>query len=296
MKNPYRIVNTLGYRGWLNWMADAPYLKLKYRGVTGRRLNLKDPKTFSEKIQWLKLHHRRPEHTIMVDKYAVKDYVKNIIGEEHIVPTYGVWDSFDQIDFDSLPEDFVLKCTHDSGGLVVCRDKRALDMEAARKKITECLKRNYYWQGREWPYKNVKPRVIAEKRMTDAYQRDGLTDYKFFCFNGEPRFLSVSFGLHDHATASSRFLTIDWQFAPFWRSDYPRLKELPRKPDHYDRMLEFARTLSKDAPFVRVDMYEVDGKVYFSELTFSPRGGMIPWAPAEWDETFGSWIRLPEKK
>ena len=175
------IIDYLDSRGFFKFMSDEAYLKFMYKLKMKRKLNLSDPQTFNEKLQWLKIYDRKPEYTTMVDKYEAKKYVADIIGEEYIIPTLGVWDRFEDIDFDELPDQFVLKCTHDSGGLVICRDKSKLDLKAAKKKINKSLKRNYYWIGREWPYKNVRPRIIAEKFMTDPTS-DDLQDYKFFFF------------------------------------------------------------------------------------------------------------------
>lgn len=177
--------------GILNKLSDEQYLRLVFRIKIGRKLNINDPKTFNEKLNWLKLNDRRPEYTTMVDKYLVKDYVANLIGNEYIIPTLGVWDKFEEIDFDKLPDSFVLKCTHDSGGLVVCRDKSKLDLSAAKKIINNSLKRNYYLHGREWPYKDVKPRIIAEKYMVDESGYE-LKDYKFFCFDGIPKAMYIA--------------------------------------------------------------------------------------------------------
>src|SRR4051812_46457707 len=166
--------------GWLNWLPDKIYLRMLYRIRMKKKLNWKNPKTFNEKLQWLKLHDRQQKYNSMVDKYEAKQYVSDRIGSEYIIPTYGVWDSFEEINFDMLPDQFVLKCTHDCGGLVICRDKNTFDIEKAREKITKCLKRNYYYHTREWPYKGVKPRVIAEKYMEDS-SSVVLKDYKFYC-------------------------------------------------------------------------------------------------------------------
>lgn len=277
------------------FLPDKAYLRLYYFMRFRKPCHFRNPRTFSEKMQWLKLYNRKAKYTVMADKYAAKDYVAEKIGSDYIIPTFGVWDRFEDIDFDRLPEQFVLKCTHDSGGLVVCRDKQALDMEGARKIITESLQRDYYRLAREWPYKDIPRRIIAEKLMSDETQKNGLTDYKFYCFDGEPKFLYVSSGLEDHATASISFLNLDWTFAPFRRIDYRPFEQLPPKPANYEKMLEIARTLSAGESFLRVDLYEIDGKVYFSELTFTPGGGMMEFHPSQWDETLGSWIRLPEK-
>ncbi len=293
LKDPKVLFFGLAKRGWLNWMPDKTYVRLGFRLAMKQRLNLKDPKTFSEKLQWLKLHDRKPEYTRMVDKYEAKQYIAQRVGEEYVIPTYGVWDNFDEIDFDTLPSQFVLKCTHDSGGLVICRDKTKLDLEKARNKITASLKCNYFWSNREWPYKNVKPRIIAEKLMWDERQQTSLVDYKFYCLNGEPKFLYISEGLEDHSTARISFVNPDWTPAPFRRTDYKPFEQLPPKPKHYDTMLAFAKKLSAEIPFLRVDMYEVDGKLYFSELTFFPTSGYTHIHPEHWDRKLGDWLTLP---
>lgn len=278
-------------RGFYSWVSDERFLKQLYFERMHCTLDLENPKSFNEKLQWLKLHDCNPEYTRMVDKCEAKRYVAERIGEEYIIPTLGVWNCFDEIDFDKLPEQFVLKCTHDSGGNVIVRDKHALDLKQARKKISKTLARNYYWAGREWPYKDVKPRVLAEKYMQNENERD-LTDYKFYCFNGEPRFLYISVGLEDHATARISFLTCDWQFAPYARSDYRGFETLPPKPQNYEKMLEIASVLSAGIPFLRVDLYEINGKVYFSELTFSPCGGFMPFKNPEHDLEIGSMLDI----
>ncbi len=292
LAHPGRIPASLGHRGLLNWLGDEPYLKLLFRCQMGFRLNLEEPRTFSEKLQWLKLHDRDPRYCRMVDKFDAKAYVSQRIGPSCIVPTYGVWDRFEDIDFDALPNAFVLKCTHDSGGLVICRDKAALDRDAARQKIRRSLKRNYYYPGREWPYKDLKPRIIAEALLAEDAAPGSLVDYKFYCFHGEPRFLYISQGLENHDTAAISFLTLDWQFAPFARSDYRPFAALPPKPKTYETMLSMARELSRGIPFLRVDLYEVDGQVYFSELTFFPNSGMVPLEPPQADRELGDLLTL----
>ena len=229
----------------------------------------------------------------MVDKFEAKEYVKKQIGEEYIVPTYGIWNDFESIDFTSLPDQFVLKCTHDSGGLVICSDKQKLNVEKARKKINHCLKRNYFWNTREWPYKNVKPRIIAEKYMEDQKEKE-LRDYKFYCFDGVPLYLYVSEGLRDHKTAKIDFFDMDFKRAPFKRDDYRHFENMPKKPLNFEKMKKLAAQLSRDIPFLRVDFYEVDGQIYFSELTFFPVGGTMPFTPEIWDEKLGKLIKLPK--
>ncbi len=291
---PIQLIHPLGRRGLLNWLPDRPYLMWKFKAGMGRKLALNCPTSFNEKLQWLKLYDRKPEYSVMVDKYEAKRYVAQRIGEKHIIKTLGVWERFEDIDFAALPDKFVLKCTHDSGGLVICRDKTTLDLSAAKEKIQKSLKKNYYWSGREWPYKNVPPHIIAEEYMEDGHEK-GLRDYKFFCFDGEPKTIYVSEGLEHHPTASISFLTMDWEFAPFGRSDYKGFEKLPEKPKKFEEMIAIARTLASGLPFVRVDLYEINGEVYFSELTFSPCGGMLPFDPPEWDQKLGEWIELPEK-
>ncbi|MBE6570786.1 MAG: glycosyl transferase [Ruminococcaceae bacterium] len=282
-------------RGKYDNLSDEEYIKLAFKIKMGKDVNLKNPKSFSEKLQWLKLFDHKPEYVPMVDKYEVKKIVADKIGEEYIIPTLGVWDSFDEIDFSALPDKFVLKCTHDSGGISFCRNKAEFDFEAARKKIEKSLKRDYFLNGREWPYKNVKRRIIAEAFMEDASGPD-LNDYKFYCFNGEPKFLYLSQGLSDHSTASISYLNLDWTIAPFKRTDYKPFETLPKSPKNYDTMLEYCRVLSKDIPFLRVDFYEINEKLYFGELTFFPGSGFTKFDPDEWDEKIGEWLILPEQK
>lgn len=299
-----RFSSLFKWKVWKNWFMQSPmaailpdevHVKTRFALKMGKKLNLQDPQTFNEKLQWLKLYDRKPEYTTMVDKYEAKKYVADRIGEEYIIPTLGAWDSFDEIDFDSLPNQFVLKCTHDSGGLVICRDKMNFDKAAAKKKIDASLKRNYFLVHREWPYKNVKRRVIAEQYMEDPAE-PSLVDYKFYCFNGTPKFLYVSKGLEDHATASISFLTLDWQFAPYERMDYKPLSVLPPKPKNLEKMTEIARVLCQGMDFLRVDMYEINGKVYFSELTFSPCAGFMPFKEPEYDMEIGQMLTLTPKK
>ncbi len=268
---------------------------MQYKSVFGKKLNLKNPKTFNEKLQWLKLYDRNPEYCRLVDKYDVKKYISDTIGDEFIIPTLGVWDHFEDIDFDTLPDRFVLKCTHDSGSVVLCKDKKSFDIDGARKKLTRKLGMNLFWHGREWPYKNLKPRIIAEQYM-ECDNGEELIDYKFFCFGGDPKFVYVSQGLSNHATASLSYLWMDWTRAPFYRGDFPQFDQLPEKPKTYDKMVEFAKSLSKEYPFARVDFYEINGNLYFGEITFYPGSGFTIYEPDGWDAKMGDWITLPNKK
>lgn len=282
-------------KGMFDHLSDEDFLKKAYRIRMGESLNLKNPQSFNEKLQWLKLYDRRPEYTTMVDKYAVKKYVADRIGEQYIIPTIGVWERFEDIDFDMLPTQFVLKCTHDSGGLTICRDKSKFDIESAKKKIDRSLKRNYYYSGREWPYKNVRPRIIAEQYMEDS-ETGELRDYKFFCFNGEVKALFIASERQSKST-ETRFDFFDANFnhLPI-TNGHPNADTPPQKPKCFEEMKRLASLLSKNIPHVRVDFYETNGRVYFGELTFSHWSGFVPFSPKEWDYTFGSWIKLPDKK
>lgn len=291
-RDPWLAVRKMCYSGVFNNLSDETYLRILFKATMKKRLDLKSPTTFNEKLQWLKLHDRKPIYTTMVDKYAVKDYVASIIGEEYIIPTLGVWDKFDEIDFDSLPNQFVLKCTHDSGSLSICRDKEHFDIAKAKDKIEKFLRMDYYKYGREWPYKNVQRKIIAEKYMQDD-NNPSLTDYKFYCFDGVPQFMYISEGLEDHQTARISFLNMDWTKAPFGRTDYKEYDLLPGKPAKFEEMVNLSRKVSIDVPFVRVDWYFIDSRVYFSEFTFSPCGGFMIFNPEKYDRIVGDMLNLP---
>ncbi len=315
LRHPVKILIFLNNHGMGKFFPDEFYLKCLYKDSLGKKLNLKNPQTFNEKLQWLKLHDRRPEYTAMVDKYAVKRYAAEKIGGEYIIPTLGVWDRFEDIDFDALPDKYVLKCTHDSGGLVICRDKSTFDMEAARKKITRSLKRNYYWYGREWPYKNVKPRIIAEQYMEDSsasydagnntcisceqlQHREGLLDYKFMCFNGKVRACFLDIGVIGKETghAEEYYRNIydrDGNPLPFkeTREHYPKDILLP---ENYAELVRIAEILSAGILHIRVDLYSLEQKIKVGELTFFHGSGISNiFHPEEWDTILGSWIELP---
>ena len=290
-KNPKKIIEFAGYKQLLNWIDDKAYLKLMYYLIFDKKLNLNNSKTFNEKLQWLKLYDRNPLYTNLVDKYEVRKYIAQTIGEEYLIPLIGVWDKFDDIDFSTLPNQFVLKCTHDSGGLVICKNKSKLDIEVARKKINKCLRRNYYYSGREWPYKDVKPRIVCEKYMVDESGVE-LKDYKFFCFDGEPKALFVA----TDRGIDTRFdyFDMDFNHLPFMQHYKNGVKKIT-KPKGFDKMVELAKKLSGSIPHVRVDFYDINGKVYFGELTFYHFSGFEKFEPEEYDEIFGKWIKLPLK-
>ncbi len=293
VKHPSVVLNYLISR--LSFLfPDKMYLKMKYRLIMGKKLNLKNPQTFNEKLQWLKLYDRKPEYTVMVDKYAVKKYVADKIGEEYIIPTFGVWDNVEDIDFEKLPNQFVLKCTHDSGGLVICKDKANLDIEAAKLKLQKSLKTDFYLMGREWPYKNVPRKIIAEKFMEDS-QNEDLRDYKFFCFDGVVKALFVASD-RQNPNEETKFDFFDADFNPLkCRNGHPNSINLPKCPKSFAEMKKLASILSMGIPHARVDFYEIDGKVYFGEMTFYHNCGFVAFNPEEWDEKFGSWIKLNEK-
>lgn len=279
-----------------NDMPSEKYLKRLFEYRLGYELDLKNPKTFNEKMQWLKLYDQNPAYPQMVDKYEVKAYVEEKIGGKYVVPLLGVWDDADDIDFDTLPDRFVLKCTHDSHGLVICKDKNKQDVEKARKSLKAALKRNYYNVYREWPYKNVKPRIIAEKYLEDSVGMGNLTDYKIHCYNGEPKAVQVISGRYAQEGIRNDYYTLDWQKYGLVRGKMQNSDDVAHKPENLDEMLELARVLAKDIPFVRVDFYIVDGQIYFGEITFFPASGFNPFTPEKWDRIFGDWIQLPEKK
>lgn len=274
---------------------DRRYLTWYFRLATGYPLNIESPQSFNEKLQWLKLYDRKPEYTTMVDKYAAKEYVANIIGWEHIIPTLGVWDSVDDIDFDKLPNQFVLKCTHDSGGIVICTDKSQLDIEKAKAKLRAGLKRNYYPQSREWPYKDVPRRIIAEQYMVDESGYE-LKDYKFFCFDGVPKALFIA-SERGNPNEETKFDFFDMEFnhLPF-TNGHPNSTKPVLKPKGFDIMKELAGRLSQNIPHARIDFYDVNGQVYFGEITFFHFSGFVSFDPVEWDYKFGSWIKLPIDK
>ena len=272
---------------------DKLYLHIKYYLRMGKRLNLRHPVTYNEKIQWLKLYARRPIDTTLSDKYAVKEYIAKTIGERYVIPLIGVWDKFDDIDFDKLPNQFVLKCTHDSGGVVICKDKSLFDVEEARKVINRGLKNDYYVFSRERAYRDIPRRIIAEEYREDSKTKE-LRDYKFFCFNGEPKALFIASDRQANGEETKfDFFDMDYNHLPF-TNGHPNASVLPEKPSCFEEMKSLAAKLSEGIPHVRVDFYEVNGQVYFGEMTYSHWGGMTPFEPEEWDIIFGDWIKLPK--
>lgn len=273
-------------------LPDELFLKVVFRYRVGYWPNLQNPKTFNEKLQWLKLHDKHPEYTQMVDKIEAKKIVASILGDKYIIPTLGIWDSVEDIDWESLPQQFVIKVTSDSGGIVVCKDKTKLNIENAKAKLKRGWGKNYYQFNKEYPYKDVKPSIIAEQYMEDESGYE-LKDYKFFCFDGEPKalFVATDRGKKDEDTKFD-FYDIEFNHLPFLNG-HPNARVTPTKPENYDEMVDVARKLSQGMCHVRVDLYNVKGKIYFGELTFFHWSGMTPFEPIEWDYTLGEMLKLP---
>lgn len=294
LRNPYKVFSVLATKGYMKRLSDKTYIKLFFRSQMGYPLNLASPKTFNEKIQWLKLYDRKPEYTKMVDKYAVREYIAQTIGDEYLIPLLGVWNDPDEIDFDALPERFVLKCNHNSGtGMYICKDKSQMDIEKVKNDLRKGLEEDYYISNREWPYKDVPRKITAEQYMEDDTTSE-LRDYKFFCFNGDAKALFIA---TDRQTAGeeTKFDFFDMNFEHLdVRNGHPNAATPPAKPINFELMKELAEKLSQGIPHVRVDFYEVNGKVYFGELTFFHWSGVVPFEPAEWDTVFGEWIQLPK--
>ena len=273
----------------LRFIPDPIYCQINYFAHFHKFANLKNPQTYNEKLNWLKLHDHNPEYVKLVDKYEVKPIIADLIGEEFIIPTIGVWEHFDDIDFDQLPDRFVLKCNHDSEGLVIVKDKKQFNKNEAKEKIEHALKQNFYYIGREWPYKGVKPRIIAEPYLEDHIDGE-LRDYKFFCFDGEPKALFIA---SDRAKDEVKFDYFDLNFNHLdIKQKYPNAGDV-RKPVTFEKMIELSRIISKGYPHVRVDFYEVDGRVFFGEFTLYHFSGFMPFQPEKWDKVFGDWLQLP---
>lgn len=296
-----KISNVFKAKKWINIflkskfsrvLSDACYLKLKYYVLMGKKLNLKDPKTYSEKLQWLKLNFRDSKQITMVDKFASKTFVADTIGEKYVVPVLGgPWKKFSDINFDELPNQFVLKTNHDCGGVVICKDKSNFDIKNAKRILTKHLKRKYYWHAREWPYKNVNPVIFAEKYIEDN-SGDAIYDYKFFCFNGLPRIMYMS--RDKSATPYTDFFDMDFNLLNMKMRD-PNSDVPPNKPEHFEEMKQLASKMAEGFPHVRVDFYQVGNVVNVGELTFYHCGGFINITPTKWNEILGSWIELPTK-
>lgn len=270
-------------------LPDRLYLRLQYYAKLGKILHLKHPVLFNEKLNWLKLYRRDPQYTGMADKYEVRELIRKQLGEEYLIPLLGVWDLVDEIPFDRLPEQFVLKCTHDSASVVICKDKSSFDTEQAKQKLTACMQTNYYRASREWPYKDIKPRIIAEQYMADESHTE-LKDYKIFCFDGTPALIQVDFGRFTHHERN--LYTTSWEYVNE-RFEYPNNPsvQIP-KPEGLEEMLRLAAKLSKGIPSVRIDFYSISGRIYFGEITFYQEGGFGRFEHESFEKKLGGMIRL----
>ena len=274
------------------FIPDKIYIRILFRCKMGFKLNLKEPRLFVEKIQWLKLYNRKPEYTTFVDKHAVKKYISQCVGRNYVIPTLGVWNNAKEIDFDSLPNQFVLKCNHNSGlGMCICKDKSKLNIGKVQAALKKGFNEDYYYLGREWPYKNVKRKIICEKYMTDG--NDQLADYKIHNFNGIPRVILVCRDRFKESGLTEDFFSDKWEHLNIQRPGHPNSQQVIPKPSELNEMLLLSRQLSKDIPFVRTDFYTIQGKVYFGEITFYPASGMDRFEPDTIDQQFGEWLNLP---
>ena len=268
---------------------DKKYIELEYKYILGKRLNLKNPETFNEKLQWLKLYDRKPEYTKMVDKYEAKKYVSDIIGEKYIIPTLGIYNDFKDIDFEKLPNQFVIKPTHTSGNVFICKNKREINYKELENIVKHWLKRRYFYNHREWPYKNIKPRIIIENYIQDKNEEE-LKDYKFFCFNGKVKMVLVCsdrFGKF-----KKTFFDETWKPYNFTEGNHQKDQSI-KIPENFEEMKELAEKLANNLTFVRIDFYDINGKIYFGEITFYPSAGYEKFNPSEYDKFFGDMIKLP---
>lgn len=289
--HPLLIKYKMAEKGYI-YMDDAHFLGKQFKIKMGYKMDFSNPKTFDEKLNWLKLHDRNPLYVKLVDKFEVKKYVENVLGSEYIIPTLGIYDNFEQIDFDNLPNQFVLKATHDSGGIYIVKNKSQLDIDDARKILTTSLKRNFFYACREWPYKDVQPRIIVEQYMEDEKTKE-LRDYKFYCFNGKVHAVLVAANRQnrDHE------LTFDYYDNNFMKLNltnhwHPNSNENIDKPVSFDKMVKLASEMSEGFPHVRIDFYEVNGKIYFGEYTFYDMGGYLILSPDSWSQEWGDLIDL----
>ncbi len=291
IKDPRNILVFLNNRG-IVVLPDEKYLSILYRIKTGKKLNLDNPESYNEKLQWLKLNDRKDIYTVMVDKYEAKKYVANIIGGKYIIPTIGVYDKFDDICFDDLPDQFVIKCTHNSGGLVICKKKDSFDTAKAKRIINKSMKRDFFLTSREWPYSGVKPRIIIEKYMEDDKYGE-LRDYKFFCFDGKIGIVLVC--TNRQKDLEETWLDEDFKLINLREGGHKSRTDL-EMPSRFGEMKKIAEKLSSGIPHVRVDLYEINGKVYFGEMTFFPAGGFEQFDDEKWNNKLGKMIRLPDSK
>ena len=300
VRNPKRLFVTFAKYEVFNWMSDKAFLRHAYEAETMRKLNLENPILFAEKLQWLKLHDRCDFYVDYVDKYKMREIIEEKYGKEYLIPLIGVYDSENSIPWDELPEQFVIKCSHGSGCNVICKDKKNLDIEKTKKQLHDWMNKNWYYYGREWPYKNIKPRIVIEKFVKDDSQKDDLTDYKFYCFEGVPTYCQVIGDRHDEKGESVYYIDFydrNWnktEFTGFHAPGKPfphRPYNVP-KPKSYDDMVKIANELSAGTHYVRVDFYEINGEAKFGEFTLYPMSGFGEFFPEEWNERLGSFINI----
>ena len=291
LTKPYYRTRVLIKLGYYDSLSDEEFLKKVFPKYMGYPLDLENPKTFSEKLQWLKVNYRNPIQTVMVDKHEAKNFIAERVGSQYIIPTLAVWDSVEDIDFDALPNQFVLKSTHDSGGIVICKDKSSLDFEAAKAKLSVSLKRDYSKIAREWAYQNVPRRIIAEEYISEL-GKDDLLDYKMYSFHGEPKLTVVCSNRFSKIGTRMNFYDINWEPMGIHFGHYPPLPTEFPKPATYEEMKRLTAELSKDCPFLRVDFYEIKGRLYIGELTFFPGAGFEKFRPMSKDYELGEWLHL----
>lgn len=284
-------LNCLTRLGVTDHLSDERFLRIKYRCNLKKELCIASPESFNEKLQWLKLYDRKPEYTVMVDKYRVREFIADTIGAEYLIPLIGVWNSPEEIDFEALPDQFAMKCNHNSGlGMCICTDKSKLDIKKVKRELRRGLKQDYYLTGREWPYKDVPRKIIAEQFMkSDA---GGLTDYKIHCFNGEPKVILVCKDRFTENGLTEDFFSPQWEHLDIRRPKHPNASQPIPKPEVLSQMLSLSQTLSQGIPFLRVDFYIIAHRIYFSELTFFPASGFERFVPEEWDQILGHWLEL----
>ncbi len=290
VKNPNYRIRVFDKFGLYDHMPDEEYLKKMFLAWVGYPLNLDNPRTFNEKMQWLKIHDRKDIYSTMVDKCLAKDYVSKKIGNDVIIPSLCIWDDVKDVDFDKLPNQFVIKCNHNSGlGMCICTDKTKANKQQIKINLSKGLRQDYYLKGREWPYKNIRRRILAEKYMVDESKKE-LKDYKVFCFNGKPEFIQVDFGrfsVHERKVYSTK-----WECLGFSSLYPPNTSREIDRPTCLRRMLEISEELSKGIPFIRVDMYVIDNRVYFGEMTLYHGSGFEPFYPDGWDLKLGDLLDL----
>lgn len=291
LNNPELIWCSLGNHHLLNWLPDKVYLKLIYHARTGIWPNLDNPRDYTEKLQWEKIHDHNPQYTMMVDKYTVRKYISEKIGDNYLIPLLGVWENAKDIDFAKLPNQFVLKCTHDSGSVRICHDKQSFDINEAVISLNKKLRKGTFWFTREWPYRNVHPRIIAEQYMEDE-SKEELKDYKVLCFNGVPKLIQVHSGRFN-GVHTQDFYDLNWKKTNMTQCGMPMSDKCIAKPETFDEMMHLSALLSNGIPHLRVDWYSINGKLYFGELTFFDASGFERFDDPKVERLLGDWIDLP---